>query len=152
MNADFLSPACARVRARLEERFDGALAPLEAARDEGHLEACADCAAQARALARWLADVRAVLAPAQEVQRDADARVAAALAGEATLTPRRPSRRSAAALLTAAALALLALLPALPGGSATLRAWTGGALLALVPAELPPVSWNPGALDPWVGH
>ena len=39
--------ACQRVRSRLPELVDGGLAPLEEARDQGHLEACAACAAQA---------------------------------------------------------------------------------------------------------
>lgn len=41
-------PACARVRSRLDELLDRDLPPLEAARDEGHLEACARCAAERR--------------------------------------------------------------------------------------------------------
>jgi hypothetical protein len=147
------SEHCARVRARLDELQDGALAPLEAARDHGHLEACADCAREARARADWLAHVQAELAPPRASQRDADARVAQALAATALPRRRAATRRVAtAALLAAAALALLTLLPALPGGDSTLRAWSDGARLALAPFELPPVDWNPQALAPRMGH
>jgi anti-sigma factor RsiW len=58
MSAD-RGPSCARVRARLERLLDGGLAPLDEARDRGHLEACADCA---RELERWGELLRAVRA------------------------------------------------------------------------------------------
>src|SRR5262245_10158984 len=37
------SASCARVQARLPALVDGALAPLEEARDRGHMEACPPC-------------------------------------------------------------------------------------------------------------
>jgi anti-sigma factor RsiW len=55
-----LDPCCARVRARLPELVDGALAPLAAALDQGHLEACAGCAREEAELLRTLACVRAL--------------------------------------------------------------------------------------------
>jgi predicted anti-sigma-YlaC factor YlaD len=153
MNAEPLPASCARVRERLDLALDGGLAPLEAARDAGHLEACASCAALARTRAQWLADVRAALAPAAAQQRAADARALAALRGEArpALTPAR--RPAVAALLAAAALALLAAWPALPGGSLLLRTWADGASAAGRSAEsFPPLSWNPQAFAPRVGR
>lgn len=55
-----LDPRCARVRARLPELVDGGLAPLAAALDQGHLEACAGCARAQTELLRTLAGVRAL--------------------------------------------------------------------------------------------
>jgi predicted anti-sigma-YlaC factor YlaD len=46
--------ACERVLGRLERLLDGELASLEAARDEGHLEACGACRAERDRQARVL--------------------------------------------------------------------------------------------------
>jgi hypothetical protein len=46
--------SCARVRERLAELLDDDLDPLAAARDAGHLEACAACCAERDELARLL--------------------------------------------------------------------------------------------------
>lgn len=153
MNPQSLSAACARVRGRLDEALDGVLPPLEAARDAGHLESCAGCAAESRLRAQWLDALRAALAPERELQVHADARLMVAIHGEAAPKPRVPQRRWAtAALVAAAALVVLAALPALPGGASTLQAWTGGSLSGLVPDDLPTLRWNPKTLEPRMGH
>jgi len=41
--SDGHSSACERVRERLPNLWDGRLAPIDAARDQGHLEACSGC-------------------------------------------------------------------------------------------------------------
>jgi hypothetical protein len=105
--------SCARVRGRLERALDGGLAPLEAARDAGHLEVCAECARERDTwqllFGRVRAELRAGDAPAAELTWAAEglaARVAAARGPRA-----RGRRRTAAAWLGAAA-ALLGLLAA----------------------------------------
>ncbi len=45
-NATDVRETCSRVQARLERLLDGELSRVEAARDEGHLEACAACRAE----------------------------------------------------------------------------------------------------------
>lgn len=55
------SSACQRVRGRLDELLDGSLPPLEAARDEGHLEVCAECAAEREHRAALFAELREVI-------------------------------------------------------------------------------------------
>jgi len=80
--------ACERVQARLCVLLDGELAPLEAARDEGHLEACASCAAERAAWERTLGSARAV-----EAAR-ADDGLAAALLGLDERLARVPVRRT----------------------------------------------------------
>ena len=98
--------ACARVRGRLDELDDGALTALEAARDEGHLEACAACAAERerrRAEAeRWLA----ALSPAPQAFERATAglaaRLATARAPRPVATPRVWNAALRAATLAAA--------------------------------------------------
>ncbi|MEM7310582.1 MAG: zf-HC2 domain-containing protein [Planctomycetota bacterium] len=50
-----LDPACRRLRGRLALLLDGGLSPVEAARDEGHLEACAGCRAEREAWERTTA-------------------------------------------------------------------------------------------------
>ena len=77
------SAACERVRGRLDELLDGSLPPLEAARDEGHLEVCAACAAEREAKARVVDELRALLgAPPSDAWRNEGlaARLAAAQA------------------------------------------------------------------------
>ncbi|HVS19492.1 MAG TPA: hypothetical protein VMT18_12880, partial [Planctomycetota bacterium] len=64
MNPELHRRACARVRGRLDELLDGCLGPLEAARDAGHLEACAGCSAEREQRAAWMKELRASLAPA----------------------------------------------------------------------------------------
>ena len=64
MNPEHFVPrtqACERVRGRLDEALDGALAPLAAARDAGHVEACGACAAERERRARLLESARAAL-------------------------------------------------------------------------------------------
>lgn len=53
---------CARVRARLAQALDGGLAPLEAALDRGHLEACMECRRERAQHARMLTSIRALSA------------------------------------------------------------------------------------------
>jgi anti-sigma factor RsiW len=127
--------ACARVRGRLDELDDGALAALEAARDEGHLEACAACAAERerrRAEAeRW----RAALSPAPQAWEHATAGLAARLAtARSPSLPRAPrawkAALRAASLAAACVLALVGLVELgvvdlareLEGGRASARA------------------------------
>lgn len=111
-----LGPGCARVRARLEERLDGALPALEEARDRGHVEACAACArAEARVL-RVLADLR-VLVPSEPEEL---ALVAQRL--RATLPRRARARPRERWWLAAAAAALLLALGAFYGPPRTPRA------------------------------
>ncbi|QDU66930.1 zf-HC2 domain-containing protein [Engelhardtia mirabilis] len=50
--------ACTRVRGRLEALLDGALSPLDRARDEGHLEGCVECAAARDGAAAFLETLR----------------------------------------------------------------------------------------------
>jgi anti-sigma factor RsiW len=95
------------VRARLERLLDGGLAPLDEARDRGHLEACADCASE---LERWVELVHAIRAlgsvePEElaRAKRETLARLAASRAPQG-----RPARVPLA--LAGAAAALLALL------------------------------------------
>jgi anti-sigma factor RsiW len=134
---------CERVQGRLEELLDGGLAPLEAARDEGHLEVCCACAREA---ASW----RALLSVARRAGRPTDAEVAQALLGmrlprpELSTPPRGSLRAPLAAafplLASAAALvALLALRTAevpLPGVGAL------GELALRGPLEVPQVDWS----------
>lgn len=105
MTTESLDPRCARVRARLPEQLDGALVPLEEARDQGHLEACAACAREAQAYARTLAGVRTL---ARGGQRELAAVHAAILAGLEP-RPRREPREWRFALAAAAALVLFTL-------------------------------------------
>lgn len=111
---------CARVQGRLEELLDGGLEPLAAARDAGHIEACAACAAERAA---WLR----LAAAAREAARPDPAELEQALSGlparlEAGLASRRPPRPRARPLglvsLATAAAALCALLALERGGAA----------------------------------
>ena len=54
------SGTCQRVEARIAALVDGALAPLEEARDRGHLEACAPCRGALARHEHLLASVRAL--------------------------------------------------------------------------------------------
>ena len=105
-----MSAPCQRVQGRLEELLDGGLDPLAAARDEGHLEACAACARELRA---WTA----LLDAARAAGRPDPAELSYALAGlDATLAsaggPRREpaGRRLELVPLATAAAALCGLL------------------------------------------
>ncbi|HEX6882905.1 MAG TPA: hypothetical protein VF530_05960 [Planctomycetota bacterium] len=70
------SAACGRVQQQLAQLHDGALAPLEEARDRGHLEACAACQAEEREHLRLLALVPRALTLGVEAEA---ARLAAEL-------------------------------------------------------------------------
>ena len=93
--------ACARVRARLPELLDDTLVPLAAARDRGHLEACAACAREEARHTRLLASVRTL---ARSEAHELDALHAAILA---RLTPRTRTVVAEPRLWLAAAAALL---------------------------------------------
>jgi anti-sigma factor RsiW len=143
---------CARVRARLEELLDGGLDPLAAARDEGHLEACAACAAERAAWLRlWAAAREAARPDPAELDfalRDLPARLAE------RPVPRRPPRRRVELLpLATAAAARCALLALRQGG---LAAPPGADLLARLPARPQATAWVvPGwarALDAALGE
>jgi anti-sigma factor RsiW len=99
--------ACLRVRAHLCELVDGALAPLEEARDRGHLEACVECAQALQEHEHLLGAVRrAARVPAAEVERV----VAGVLEALPAAPPRRASRLRLVPALFAAAAAVLFLL------------------------------------------
>jgi len=85
------------VRARLERLCDGELAPVEAALDRGHLEACAACALERDRLERTLCAARDELR-ARAVSSEPWARESVESGGQ---------WRVAFALLTAAAAVLL---------------------------------------------
>lgn len=141
---------CARVQARLAELVDGALAPLDAARDRGHLEACASCR---RALARHehlLVSIRAAARAGTEhdvMQQDVEFVAAAVRArlGElapmpeyASTRPRSPRRWALGLAAAAAAVLLLALIESRPDFS--LAAHPGQRVLDHAFAQLP--SWS----------
>lgn len=101
---------CERVRARMLEQLDGALPPLEAARDRGHLESCPACAVEAAQARAWLAALGAAAAPSASELAFAldglDARLARARVPRPPRVPVHVRRR----LVTGAALAAGALL------------------------------------------
>lgn len=104
------SAACERVRARIAAVCDRSLPPLEQARDEGHLEACADCAALAAAHAAWLVDLRAHLAPGLADVRAAQRGLDTRLAGARDPRAAARARWVGAAAVAAACVAVLSLL------------------------------------------
>jgi len=111
---------CARVRARLAIALDGGLAPLEAALDRGHLEACAECRRERAEHERLLSLIRVFSAPrAEELERVS----AAVLARLAEPRARRGElRRSiSVGLVAAAAAGLLAVLLARSGAGLPAR-------------------------------
>ncbi len=134
---------CERVQGRLEELLDGGLTPLEAARDEGHLEVCSACTREA---ASW----HALLSVARRAGRAADAEVAQALLGMRMPGPEltAPSRGSLRALLAAAvpllasAAALVALLLLRTGEAPLPGAGALGELALRGPLEVPQVDWS----------
>lgn len=138
--------ACERVVGRLALQVDGALAPLDAARDGGHLESCGPCR---QALARHLALLSSLRGLSQrDTARDVEQVVAAVRARlDRTPPPRRAAarvsgparatRRRALGLAAAAAAVLLL---------AALEAWTS--LPDLDPARLARLDW-PVELPNW---
>ena len=104
---------CDRVRGRLERLVDGDLAPLDAARDHGHLEACGACAREFEALRKLLGSIRALHAVPAEELRFAGEGLAERLGGVAPGRPRfrllRGRVARAAATAAAGFLALFAL-------------------------------------------
>jgi anti-sigma factor RsiW len=98
--------ACGRVLGRLDELLDGALPALERARDEGHLEACADCWAVCSERSDRQAQLRWALAPTDGELERATAGLEQRLA-VARAPATQPQRR--VGVLGAAALALTAL-------------------------------------------
>jgi anti-sigma factor RsiW len=104
------SPAsCARVEARLAALVDGGLAPLDAARDRGHLEACAPCRDALARHERLLCALRVALRGDAEADAERVVRAVRARIGPPPRV-RGASRRAAALLAAAAALLALALL------------------------------------------
>ena len=137
-----LPAACGRVQGRLAELLDGGLAPLEAARDGGHLEVCPACGAE-RAV--WLALVDG----ARRAGQADPAELACALAGlDARLAalvrprPAAPWLRGALIPLATAAAALVALLALKLGGLRVPE--DAGRLASLAPGLTPEV---PALLD-----
>ena len=103
--------ACGRVRGRLTRLRDDDLTPLESARDQGHLEACAGCRAEAAALDALLWDIRSLARPAPADWAFATHGLPDALARVAPGGPRplgRIPRRLAWAAAVAAALFVVA--------------------------------------------
>jgi anti-sigma factor RsiW len=107
-----LPASCARVRGRLDRHLDGALAPLDAARDAGHLETCLACRAEElreRALLRAIrsasaSDPEELALALRAVRREIDA-----LREPGRLARRLAPLAAALALSAAASIALLAL-------------------------------------------
>jgi len=107
--------SCARVVARLPELLDDALAPLAAARDRGHLEACAACAREEARHARLLAGVRALArVEAGELATVHDAILARLAPRPRALAPERRLWLAAAAALLLFALGTWLGLPRAP--------------------------------------
>jgi anti-sigma factor RsiW len=98
---------CERVLGRLDALADGGLAPLEAARDRGHLEACDGCARAIAAHERFLARLRGALAAAPAEVAEA-ARVSAEVLRAVELQPRPRGRPGVVRAAAAAAGLLLA--------------------------------------------
>jgi len=68
MNDATTPGGCARVRDRMPHLVDGTLPALQAARDEGHLEACAGCRGELESLELVLSSIReAYRVPAAEL-------------------------------------------------------------------------------------
>lgn len=117
------SPACMRVRGRLERLMDGGLEPLATARDEGHIEACAGCAAEREQWEGFLGLLRRAERPAgtlggelQAVERGVVERLEERVADE--VRARRRALRGSLAVAAAAlvcALGLFALAETTPG-------------------------------------
>ena len=105
-----LPGSCGRVRARLEQLVDGALAPLEEARDTGHMEACDGCRTEE---ARWRELVRAIRSASacdpEELALALGELRARIDAGSGRARSRRSLVRGVPAALLASAAALLAL-------------------------------------------
>jgi anti-sigma factor RsiW len=123
------SVACGRVQDRLARLHDGALAPLEEARDRGHLEACAACQAEERAHLRLLALVPRALTLGVEAEA---ARLAAEVRRSLARAPAPRTRARflprplvaaavAAGLLFALRLVLAPLDTGLPAGPAPIE-------------------------------
>ena len=106
---DDVSPACERVRGRLERLLDGELSALEAARDEGHLEVCAGCGAERE---RWQTLLEAVRRDADDLEfalEGLDDRLAAARGPRPALRLLRGGWLPAAAVAAAGVLAMMLL-------------------------------------------
>lgn len=141
------SEACGRVRGRVEALCDRSLAPLQQARDEGHVEACADCAA-------LVAEQRAVIALARGafVVSELDLRAAShGLDGRirSASSPLRArwKRRAQTATLAAAALLALVLLREFgfdPGARELF-----GSLESVRGLDLPALAWPRLPEAPW---
>jgi anti-sigma factor RsiW len=160
MNGNEEPTGCARVRGRLDEYIDGGLDELSAARDGGHLEACAACALERERRILWLGKLQAALEPALAAQRHATAGLGARLAAArppqslGPLSTRSPGVRRAAWAAAAAACALLALAlfqgwTAEPG---EIESWMGASLHVFSGQALPDVSWSDDPLAPWLGR
>ncbi len=126
---------CQRVRGRMDELLDDALAPVEAAFDRGHVEACAECARELLRREALLDGIRRATAPDPlEVARAVTGTLARLEGASLAPPPRREAgeRRRAivmAVATLAAAAVFLALLESaglgVPRWSAPrLPAWT----------------------------
>jgi hypothetical protein len=141
--------ACARVAARLPELLDGGLGPLEAARDEGHLEVCAACAAERDAWRAFGRRARAAeaQAAAQGLERalwGLEERLAGLALPAAPMPPARQRATLArAALPLAAAAAAVGALLALQQGGIGLEAPAREPWSAILPDVRPGIpSWD----------
>ena len=125
MNRD-LPESCGRVRGRLDRLVDGALGPLEEARDLGHLEACDGCRAEEARGRELLFAIRSASASDPEELALALGELRArldALTGRVRLGRRFRRGIPAALLVSAAALLALVALQAFGIGERPELAW-----------------------------
>lgn len=155
MNDTRTRDGCARVRDRIDRYLDGALGPVEAARDQGHLEACAECARERARCEALFAAIRAVSTPGADdlsfARNGLGDRLRAAPSTRPRLRLLRGRVTRAVATAAAAIVALLAL-ELVGSGLASfgsVPSWTGD-LLEQTNFELP--GWSEVFRDLWIGR
>lgn len=143
--------SCARVRGRLIELLELDLDALAAARDEGHLEACAACRAERDQLASVFRVARALDQPsARELER-ARAGLSAYLSRAANKPRPHPLVRRLLPASAAAAAAVLAL-AALELGARHAQAWRAPSRSLGDPRTIElsaPAHWADGLRNLW---
>lgn len=139
--------ACERVRGRVEALCDRSLAPVEQARDEGHVEACARCAGLV-AIQRDAIDLAREAFVASELDlRSASEGLDARIRGAHSPLRERWIRRAQAATLAAAALLALVLLREF-GFDAGARELFGS-FASVRDAHMPALAWPRLPETPW---
>ena len=105
------SSACERVREGLPNLWDGRLDPIDAARDHGHLEACADCRSEWEQLQELLGAIAEVSVPEAELDFASEGLAAKLSAVNLETRPSSRQRFGVSVLLPLAAcvLALIAI-------------------------------------------